>query len=105
MRKNIVSGIIMIASISAILIGTVSSAKASESELETQSFEGFKDEIPGCNAPFTFTAMPADGIIALRNNDVALSVEQNKAMRYFVEEFGSAVVCQADGALVITGQL
>jgi hypothetical protein len=26
-------------------------------------------------------------------------------MRYFVEEFGSAVVCQADGALVITGQL
>lgn len=99
--RNIIHSILMVLSISVIL----TSAVKGEEIGPIGSERSVKEEIPGCNAPMVFGAMPSGGrVISLRNNDVTLTDEQVAAMRYFVSE-GAALVCLQDDALIISGRL
>lgn len=111
MRKDIVSTFIMIFSIVSILGISIASAHAGSMRHEFQrvsvaSGPDFQNVsgLPSCEAPMVLFTVPADGIVYTAGEDIQLTKPQSKAVRYFVEELGSATVCQDNGALVITGQ-
>ena len=109
MKRNI-SSIILVVSILSILAVASSNAHAknrhefrtSKAVASGPNFENAKG-LPSCEAPMMLFTVPQDGIIYTTGEDVTLTANQLKAITYFVNETGSASVCQDSGVLVITG--